>query len=77
MAAINAGSNALLQKFFIMGAHAIIIPLVIFSGIEVSGAHFNPMVTACFVAIKKLVSLCAGCPGKDANSNLRFVFDPY
>ena len=38
-----------------MGAHAVILPLVIYAGLEVSGAHFNPMVTASFVATGKLV----------------------
>lgn len=33
----------------------VILPLLIFTFGPISGAHFNPMVTACFVATKKMV----------------------
>ena len=42
-----------------------ILPLLIFTFGPISGAHFNPMVTACFVATKQMVrpaSLCQTCP---------------
>lgn len=53
---MSAG-DALVQTGMVMGAHAIILPLVIYSAMETSGAHFNPMVTSCFVALGKLVNL--------------------
>ena len=33
----------------------VILPLLIFTFGPISGAHFNPMVTACFVATKQMV----------------------
>lgn len=55
MAVNNSAGNAVLQTLQVMGAHAVILPLTIYAGAEVSGSHFNPVVTACFVLIGKLV----------------------
>ena len=57
MAVSNSGGNAVIQTLQVMAAHAVILPLTICAGIEVSGAHFNPMVTGCFVLIGKLVRI--------------------
>ena len=40
-----AGASALQSTLMIMGAHGIILPLLIYGFKNVSGAHFNPMVT--------------------------------
>ena len=56
MAVKNSGGDAVVKSVQVMGAHAVILPLVIYAGLEVSGSHFNPMVTACFVLAGKLVS---------------------
>ncbi|CAL5220533.1 g2567 [Coccomyxa viridis] len=53
-AAMNAGGNALLNTGLVMAAHMVILPLLIFTFGPISGAHFNPMVTACFVATKQM-----------------------
>lgn len=57
MAVSNSGGDAVLQTIQVMAAHFVILPLTICSGAETSGAHFNPVVTACFVLVGKIVSL--------------------
>lgn len=44
----------------------VLLPLLIFTFGPVSGAHFNPMVTAAFVASKAMVSCCTPCLYKSA-----------
>ena len=51
---MSAG-NALHATFMIMGAHAVILPMLIYVFMPVSGAHFNPMVTMSFVAAGRQV----------------------
>jgi len=53
MAVQNSGGDPVLQTVQVMAAHLVILPLTIYAGLETSGAHFNPMVTACFVLIGK------------------------
>lgn len=60
MAVANSGGDAVLQSVQVMAAHFVILPLTICAGVAVSGAHFNPVVTACFVMVGKLVSLSSG-----------------
>ena len=56
MAVTNSRGDAVLQTIQVMAAHLVILPLTICSGAEISGAHFNPVVTACFVLVGKIVS---------------------
>ena len=51
---MSAG-NALHATFMIMGAHAVILPMLIYVFMPVSGAHFNPMVTMSMVAAGRQV----------------------
>lgn len=44
----------------------VLLPLLIFTFGPVSGAHFNPMVTAASVATKAMVSCCTPCLSKSA-----------
>ena len=60
MAVKNSGGDAVVKSVQVMGAHAVILPLVIYAGLEISGSHFNPVVTACFVLAGKLVSHAEG-----------------
>ncbi|CAL8464331.1 g3866 [Coccomyxa elongata] len=53
-ATMNAGGNALLSTGLVMAAHMVLLPLLIFTFGPVSGAHFNPMVTATFVATRAM-----------------------
>ncbi|KAK9905050.1 hypothetical protein WJX75_008658 [Coccomyxa subellipsoidea] len=53
-ATMNAGGNDLLSTGLVMAAHMVLLPLLIFTFGPVSGAHFNPMVTAAFVATKAM-----------------------
>lgn len=41
--------------FMVMGAHAVILPMLIFAFMPISGAHFNPMVTFAMVAAGRQV----------------------
>ena len=38
-----AAGNALHQTLMVMGAHTVILPMLIFVFMPISGAHFNPM----------------------------------
>ena len=46
---MSAG-NALQSTLMVMGAHGVILPLLIYAFMPISGAHFNPMVTFSMVA---------------------------
>ncbi|KAK9815773.1 hypothetical protein WJX72_009249 [[Myrmecia] bisecta] len=52
MAKMYAGGNTPLLMGFIMAAHLVLIPVMIYTAGPVSGAHFNPMVTATFMATR-------------------------
>lgn len=65
---MSAG-NAVHATFMVMGAHAVILPMLIFAFMPISGAHFNPMVTFAMVAagrqtptsgLSYLVAQCTG-----------------
>ena len=71
MAVSNSGGDAVLQTVQVMVAHFVILPLTICSGAEVSGAHFNPVVTACFVLVGKIVSY-SSFPSETADLRLQF-----
>ena len=52
---MSAG-NGLHATFMIMGAHAVILPMLIYVFMPISGAHFNPMVTFSMVAAGRQAS---------------------
>lgn len=59
MAKMYAGSDAALTMGLIMGAHMVLLPVMIYTAGPISGAHFNPMVTSVFM-MARMQSVSSG-----------------
>ncbi|KAA6417977.1 MAG: hypothetical protein FRX49_12059 [Trebouxia sp. A1-2] len=59
MAKMYAGSDAALTMGLIMGAHLVLLPVMIYTAGPISGAHFNPMVTSVFM-MARMQSVSSG-----------------